>query len=194
MFLERLKNYKLILASNSSRRQQFLNDLNLNYEIRLKDVEEIYPQNLKGSQITDFLVKLKAKFFDLSENEILISSDTIVWLDEEVLGKPKNHDQAFAILKKLSGRTHQVITSVCFKSIEKTKTFNATTKVTFSDLTYDMIHFYINQYQPFDKAGSYGIQEWIGLIGIEKIEGSYTNVVGLPTEIFFKELIAFIET
>jgi len=193
MLSAKLKNYKLILASNSPRRQQFLNDLDLNYEVRLKKIREIYPQNLKGTEVTDFLAELKAKSFELSENEILISSDTIVWLDGEVLGKPKNKEEAFAILKKLSGKTHQVITSVCLKSINKMKIFNATTKVTFSNLTDDMILFYLNQFQPFDKAGAYGIQEWIGLVGIEKIEGSYTNVVGLPTEMFFKELILFIE-
>jgi len=191
MFLEKLKNYKLILASSSPRRQQFLNDLNLNYEVRLKEIEEIYPKYFKASQITDFLAELKSKPFELSENEILISSDTIVWLDQEVLGKPKNKEEAFTILKKLSGKTHQVITSVCLKSIKKMNVFNATTKVTFSDLTDDMIYFYLKHYQPFDKAGAYGIQEWIGLVGIEKIEGSYTNVVGLPTEMFCKELISF---
>jgi len=193
MFLEKLKNYKLILASSSPRRQQFFSDLNLNYEVRLKEIEETYPQNLKASEVTDFLAELKSKPFDILENEILISSDTIVWLDGEVLGKPKNQEQAFVILKKLSGNTHQVITSVCLKSTTKTKIFNAITKVTFSDLTDHMILFYINQYQPFDKAGAYGIQEWIGLVGIQKIEGSYTNVVGLPTEMFYKELIDFVE-
>jgi len=192
MLFEKLKNYKLILASNSPRRQHFLSALNINYEIRLEKIEETYPKNLKESEVTDFLAELKSKPFKLSENEILISSDTIVWLDGEVLGKPKNKEDAFTILKKLSGKTHQVITSVCIKSTTKTKIFNATTKVTFSDLTDEVILFYLNQYQPFDKAGAYGIQEWIGLVGIEKIEGSYTNVVGLPTEMFFKELIRFV--
>jgi len=193
MLLKKLENYKLILASNSPRRQQFFDDLNLKYEIRTNQIEETYPKNLKGGEVTDFLAELKAKSFVLSKDEILISSDTIVWLEKEVIGKPKNNEDAFVILKKLSQKTHEVITSVCFKSIEKIKVFNEITKVSFANLTDDMIHFYIDKYKPFDKAGAYGIQEWIGLVGIEKIEGSYTNVVGLPTEMFYRELNNFIE-
>lgn len=193
MLSEKLKNYKLVLASGSPRRQQFFRDLNLNFEIRLREVEEIYPENLKASEVTDFLAKLKADAFELSENEILVTSDTIVWLDEKVLGKPKNYEDAFVILKKLSGTTHQVITSVCLKSSEKIKIFSVITKVTFSELSDEMIRFYLDNYKPFDKAGAYGIQEWIGLVGIEKIEGSYTNVVGLPTEKFYKKLLCFIK-
>ena len=193
MLSEKLKNYKLILASGSPRRQQFFRDLHLDFEIRLKEVEEVYPEHLKANEVTDFLAQLKANAFDLSENEILVTSDTIVWLNEKALGKPKNYEDAFVILKKLSGNTHEVITSVCLKSTEKTKVFNVITKVTFSDLTDEMIRFYLDNYKPFDKAGAYGIQEWIGLVGIEKIEGSYTNVVGLPTEKFYKELLCFIQ-
>lgn len=193
MLSEKLKNYKLILASGSPRRQQFFRDLNLDFEIRLKEIDEIYPEHLKANEVTDFLAQLKANAFDLSENEILVTSDTIVWLNEKALGKPKNYEDAFVILKKLSGNTHEVITSVCLKSTEKTKVFNVITKVTFSDLTDEMIRFYLDNYKPFDKAGAYGIQEWIGLVGIEKIEGSYTNVVGLPTEKFYKELLCFIQ-
>lgn len=192
MLSEKLKNYKLILASGSPRRQQFFRDLNLEFEIRLKDVEEIYPEHLKAGQVTDYLAQLKANAFALGENEILITSDTIVWVNEKVLGKPKNYDDAFVILQKLSGNTHEVITSVCLKSNQKTKVFNATTRVTFSELTDEMIRFYLDNYKPFDKAGAYGIQEWIGLVGIENIEGSYTNVVGLPTQKFYKELLCFI--
>ncbi len=193
MLSEKLKNYKLILASGSPRRQQFFRDLNLDFEIRLKEIDEIYPEHLKANEVTDFLAQLKANAFDLSENEILVTSDTIVWLNEKALGKPKNYEDAFVILKKLSGNTHEVITSVCLKSTEKTKVFNVITKVTFSDFTDEMIRFYLDNYKPFDKAGAYGIQEWIGLVGIEKIEGSYTNVVGLPTEKFYKELLCFIQ-
>jgi len=194
MFLEKLKNYKLILASNSPRRQQFFKDLDLYYEIRTNQIEEIYPKNLKGSQVTDFLAELKTKSLSISENEILVTSDTIVYLDNEIIGKPRNYEEAFVILKKLSNRTHKVITSVCLKSTQKIKIFNVTTKVTFANLTDDMISFYLDKYRPFDKAGAYGIQEWIGLVGIEKIEGSYTNVVGLPTEMFYRELNNFVET
>jgi septum formation protein len=182
--------YKIILASGSARRQQFFKDLDLDFEIRLKDIEEIYPDNLKAEQITDFLAELKAQAFDgeISDNELLITSDTIVWLNGKALGKPKDYDDAFEILKSLSDETHQVITSVCFKSIHKTETISEVTKVTISKLKEDEIHYYLKNYKPFDKAGAYGIQEWIGLIGISKIEGSYTNVVGLPTEKVYRYL------
>lgn len=192
MLAEKLKNHKLILASGSPRRQQFFKDLALDFEIRLKDIEETYPENLKAEAVTDYLALLKADAFELQLNEILVTSDTIVWLDDKVIGKPKDYGDAFVILKELSGQTHQVITSVCLKSVSKTKVFNVTTKVTFAELTDEMIEFYIETHKPYDKAGAYGIQEWIGLVGIEKIEGSYTNVVGLPTEKFYKELLCFI--
>ncbi|MFA7446184.1 MAG: Maf-like protein [Flavobacteriaceae bacterium] len=187
-----LKNHKLILASGSPRRQQFFRELGLAFEIRLKEVEETYPDHLQAQQITDFLARLKADAFELSENEILVSSDTIVWLEDEALGKPLNYEEAFVTLRKISGKTHQVITSVCLKSTEKTKIFNDITLVTFAELSDEMIRFYLDNYKPFDKAGAYGIQEWIGLVGIEKIEGSYTNVVGLPTQKFYNELLCFI--
>jgi septum formation protein len=179
-----LKQYKIILASGSPRRQQFFNDLGLDFEIRLKDIEEIYPKNLQGVEITNYLAELKATAFqdELKANEILVTSDTIVWHNNKALGKPTDYDDAFSILKTLSNETHEVITSVCFKTITKTETIYDITKVTFKELSDDTIHYYLEHYKPFDKAGAYGIQEWIGLIGISKIEGSYTNVVGLPTE------------
>lgn len=192
MLTEKLKNHKLILASGSPRRQQFFKDLELDFEIRLKEVEEVYPENLRASEVTDYLASLKADAFELKPNEILVTSDTIVWLDDKVIGKPKDYEDAFVILKELSDKTHEVITSVCLRSVLKTSVFNVITKVTFGSLTPEMIDFYLDNYKPFDKAGAYGIQEWIGLVGIEKIEGSYTNVVGLPTEKFYKELLCFI--
>lgn len=181
---ENLKKYKIILASGSPRRQQFFKDLDLDFEIRLKDIEEIYPENLQGVEITNYLAELKANAFegDLKANEILVTSDTIVWHNSKALGKPKDYTDAFTILKTLSNETHEVITSVCFKTITKTDTIYEVTKVTFNELSDEAIHYYLEHYKPFDKAGAYGIQEWIGLIGISKIEGSYTNVVGLPTE------------
>ena len=176
--------YKIILASGSPRRQQFFKDLDLDFEIRLKEVDEVYPSHLKGAAITNFLAELKANAFEgeINENEILITSDTLVWLNEKALGKPKDYEDAFEILRNLSGKTHEVITSVCFKTTQETKTLHDITKVTFGVLSDQAIAYYLKNYQPFDKAGAYGIQEWIGLIGISKIEGSYTNVVGLPTE------------
>jgi septum formation protein len=189
----KLKNYKIILASGSPRRQQFLKDLDLDFEIRLKEIEEVYPDDLKGVAITNYLAELKAKAFEgeIKSNEILITSDTIVWLNEKALGKPKDYDDAFQILKSLSNQTHEVITSVCFKTDQKTDTLFDITKVTFGILTDDQIRYYLDNYKPFDKAGAYGIQEWIGLVGISKIEGSYTNVVGLPTNLVYFYLNQF---
>ena len=191
MLKTQLKNYKIILASGSPRRQQFFRDLNLNFEIRLKEIEEIYPENLNAEEITNYLAALKANAFDgqIGVGELLITSDTIVWHNETALGKPKDYDDAFRILKSLSNSTHQVITSVCFKTISRTDMIHDVTKVTFAVLTDDAIAYYLQQYKPFDKAGAYGIQEWIGLIGITKIEGSYSNVVGLPTEKVYNYLI-----
>lgn len=185
-----MPNYKIILASGSPRRQQFFKDLDLKFEIRLKNIEEIYPENLKAEQITNFLAELKANAFDgeIANNEVLITSDTIVWINNQALGKPKDYDDAFRILKLLSNATHEVITSVCFKTNLKTGTIHEVTKVTFSELSDDAISYYLDTYKPFDKAGAYGIQEWIGLIGISRIEGSYTNVVGLPTESVYRYL------
>lgn len=178
------KVYKIILASGSPRRQQFFKEFDFNFEIRLKEIEEVYPDHLKAEEITNYLSELKANAFDesLANDELLITSDTIVWHNNKALGKPKDYDDAFQILKSLSNSTHEVITSVCFKTIEKSEVIHEATKVTFSHLTDDQVHYYLKNYQPFDKAGAYGIQDWIGLIGISKIEGSYTNVVGLPTE------------
>jgi septum formation protein len=191
MLKEKLKNHKIILASGSPRRQQFFKDLDLDFEIRLKEIEEIYPDHLKASEITDFLALLKANAFDgeLVENEILVTSDTIVWHNNKALGKPKDYEDAFQILNTLSNETHEVITSVCFKTSEKTHVFHDITKVTFSVLSEDSIHYYIKNYQPFDKAGAYGIQEWIGFIGVSKIEGSYANVMGMPTDKVFNYLL-----
>lgn len=188
--MDNLSKYHIILASGSPRRQQFLKDLGLAFEIRLKEIEEVFPETLKAQEITDYLSKLKAQAFknQIATNEILITSDTIVWLENKAIGKPKDADDAFKILRNLSGKTHEVITSVCFTTKDTSEIINDITKVTFSELSDEAIWYYIKEYKPFDKAGAYGIQEWIGLIGISKIEGSYTNVVGLPTEKVYQYL------
>jgi septum formation protein len=190
MLKEKLKKYNVILASGSPRRQQFMKDLDLDFEIRLSDVEEVYPDTLKGVQITDFLAELKANALTdiLKENDILITSDTIVWHEGKALGKPKDYDDAFDMLMSLSGKTHEVITSVCIKTTQGSNTFNETTKVTFNPLTEDEVKYYLNNYKPYDKAGAYGIQEWIGLVAIAKVEGSYVNVVGLPVDKVYQHL------
>lgn len=185
-----LDKYHLILASGSPRRQQFFKDLDLAFEVRLKEIEEIYPDHLKAEEITNYLSELKASAFEgtLADNELLITSDTIVWHHEKALGKPKSATDAFQMLQSMSGATHEVITSVTFKTNAFVDTLHEVTKVTFSNLEAAEIQYYVDKYKPFDKAGSYGIQEWIGLIAISKIEGSYTNVVGLPTEKVFHYL------
>ena len=190
MLRKKLKNYNLILASGSPRRQQFFKDLDLDFEIRLKEVEEIYPPELKGFEITDFLAELKSYAFDgeLKENDLLITSDTIVWHNDIALGKPKDEQDAFTTLKSLSNTTHEVITSVCFKTMDTTTVFHETTKVTFNEISDEAIHYYIANYKPYDKAGAYGIQEWIGAIAVSKIEGSYANVVGIPVDKVYEYL------
>lgn len=193
MLREKFKNTKIILASGSPRRQQFFKDFDIDFEIRLKEIDEVYPQNLTFLEITDYLAKLKAAAFEgeLQENELLITSDTLVWHNNQALGKPKDYNDAFEMLKSLANSTHEVITSVCFKTSKKEEIINEITKVTFTTLSDEAIHYYLENYKPFDKAGSYGIQDWIGLTGISKIEGSYTNVVGLPTEKVFQYLLRF---
>jgi septum formation protein len=190
MLREKLKDYKIILASGSPRRQQFFKELDLDFEIRIKEVEEIYPDTLQGVEITNYLAKLKSAAFDndIQPNEIIVTSDTIVWLDNKALGKPKDKQDAFLMLQSMAGKTHEVITSVCFKTINKIDILNCVTRVTFNPISDAEILFYIDNYQPFDKAGAYGIQEWIGLMAIAKIEGSYTNVVGLPTDLVYRYL------
>ncbi len=191
MLNEKFKNHKIILASGSPRRQQFLKELDIDFEIRLKEIEEIYPNHLQAEEITDFLAKLKANTFEneLKDNEILITSDTIVWLKNQALGKPNDASHALKMLTEMSGKTHEVITSVCIKTNQKEIVFHDKTSVTFASLTSQEIEYYLKNYKPFDKAGSYGIQEWIGLVAIEKIEGSYANVVGLPTHKLYSELL-----
>jgi len=190
MWNDRLKDHKIILASGSPRRKQFFEDMGLDFEIRLKPVEEVYPSSLKGSEISDYLAGLKASAFDgsLVHKDILITSDTVVWYKGKSLAKPSGIKAAYEMLRTLSGDTHEVITSVCITTIKQQKIINSITEVTFDKLSDEEIEYYIEKYKPFDKAGGYGIQEWIGLIGITNIKGSYTNVVGLPTHLVYKTL------
>ena len=190
MLKSKLQKYKLILASGSPRRQQFFKDLDLDFEIRLKEIEEIFPPELKAEEITNYLAELKANAFEgeLNNNEILITSDTIVWHKNKALGKPKDAHDAFNILKSLSNATHEVITSVCFKTNTETTVMYEVTKVTFNELSDEAIRYYIENYKPFDKAGAYGIQEWIGFVWVSKIEGSYANVMGMPTDKVYEYL------
>ncbi len=190
MLNAKLKNHNIILASGSPRRQTFFKELGLDFEIRLKPVKEEYPTRLTHFEISNYLAQLKALPFkeELQSKDILITSDTIVWHQNKALGKPRDTDEAISILKSLSDATHEVITSVCFTTTDFEKTIHNTTKVTFKALTDKEIEYYITNYKPYDKAGAYGIQDWIGQIGVTKIEGSYFNVMGLPVHVVYKTL------
>jgi len=194
MLKNKLKEHHLILASGSPRRHQFFKEMKLDFEVRIKSVDEIYPAELKGAEISDYLAKLKAEVFlpELQSKDILITSDTVVWHNNESLAKAEDNKEAEDMLKKLSGDWHQVISSVCFTTIERQIVQHSITEVKFKNLTIDEIRHYIKEYKPYDKAGAYGIQEWIGLIGIEKIKGSYTNVVGLPTQLVYETLLQLV--
>lgn len=194
MLKEKLKNHNLILASGSPRRHHFFKELDLDFSIDVRSVEEVYDQNLKKADITDYLAKLKASVFtDLKKNDILVTSDTIVWKDGKPLEKASTETEAKEMLRDLSGEMHEVFTSVCFTGKDFQKVVNDCTKVWFKELTEAEIDYYIKNHKPYDKAGSYGIQEWLGYIGIEKIEGCYFNVMGLPTRLVYKTLIAISE-
>lgn len=191
MLLDRLKSKNIILASGSPRRQDLFKELGLPFQIQLREVEEKYSQQLKREEITNYLAELKAKAFEgfLGQHDVLITADTIVWHKNRALEKPLDRSQAIDMLQELSGNNHEVITSVCIKTSTTQKIIFDTTKVYFKKLSENEINFYVDKYKPFDKAGAYGIQEWIGFIGIPKIEGSYFNVMGLPVHKLYEELL-----
>lgn len=189
--LDNLKNYKIILASNSPRRKELMSGLGINYEVKtLPDVDESYPDVLQGEDIPLYIAKEKANAYLslLQPDELIITADTIVWLDGKVLGKPINEAEATEMLKTLSGRTHEVITGVCLTTKHFQRSFTTTTEVTFGALSEEEIAYYVQNYKPLDKAGAYGIQEWIGFIAVKNISGSYFNVMGLPIQRLYEEL------
>ena len=192
--LKKFKNYNLILGSNSPRRKEILKEIGLDFSIYPSNIDENFNKEIELEDLPVFLAEKKANALKnkLKENDILITADTIVIYKNELLSKPENTSQAKEMLEKLSGKSHKVITGVCLLSKNNKSIFSSKTIVTFNDLDKFEIEFYINKYKPFDKAGSYGIQEWIGLIGVKKIEGSYTNVVGLPASMVYTELKKFI--
>lgn len=186
-----LENFHIILASNSPRRRELLSGLGLTYEVRtMPGIDESYPETLVGEQIPIHISSKKAEAYlsTLQANDLLITADTIVWLDGRVLGKPADEAEACQMLRALSGRTHQVITGVTLATTTFRKSFASVSQVTFAHLTDEEIDFYVTHYHPMDKAGSYGVQEWIGFIGVEHIEGSYFNVMGLPVQRLYREL------
>lgn len=197
--LEDLKKYSVVLASNSPRRKELLSGLGVNFSVKtLPDVDESFPDTLKGEEIPLFIARKKADaykvlFSSVTSNEVeepllVITADTIVWLEDEVLGKPANATEARVMLSKLSGKKHQVITGVCLTTASWQKSFAAVSEVQFSSLTEEEMDYYIHNYCPYDKAGAYGVQEWIGFIGVESIQGSYFNVMGLPIQRLYREL------
>lgn len=193
MLLENLQQYEIILASKSPRRRQLLADLGLKFEVQSMDIPELFPDNLGMTEIPVFLAELKANAFvpQLKTHQLVITADTIVWLDGKVLNKPNDYSDGFQMLKGLSGKKHQVITGVCLLSVEKQESFYVSTDVWFKELNDEEIHFYLENYRPYDKAGAYGIQEWIGYIGINHIEGSFFNVMGLPVQNLYEHLRKF---
>jgi septum formation protein len=195
MIADELNDFKIILASRSPRRQQLLRETGLKFDVVIKEYEEIYPEGLDGEAIAKYIAHEKAASFknEISDNEIVIAADTIVWCNGKVLGKPLDYKDAVRILKEISGNTHKVITGVSLLSRSGELTFSESTKVVFEALSEEEISYYINKYKPYDKAGAYGIQEWIGILACSHIDGSYFNVVGLPVQRLYAELRNFIK-
>ena len=193
LLTEKLKDTNIILASQSPRRKELLAGLGLQFSTISLDIDETFDRNeFKKEQITEYLSAKKAKAYtDIQPNDLIITSDTTVWVDDDSLEKASNREEAYEMIKKLNGKTHSVYTSVTIRSLEKEVTFSDETQVTFADLTDEEIYFYIDNYKPFDKAGAYGVQEWIGYIGVDNMNGSYFNVMGLPTHKLYKELVKF---
>ena len=195
MIVDDLNRYKIILASSSPRRKQLLRELGLKFDVIPREYRETFPDGLTGEEIARFIAREKADSFrnEIAYNEIVITADTIVWCNGKVLGKPVDYEDALRILNEISGNTHEVITGVTIISSTKEVTFSVSTKVTFETLSQEEIRYYVSGFKPYDKAGAYGIQEWIGVIACSKIEGSYFNVVGLPVQRLYKELKNFIK-
>lgn len=189
--MDNLKKYKVILASNSPRRKELLAGLGVDYEVRtLPDVDESYPEILQGADIPLYIAKEKADAYVamMQPGELMITADTIVWLDGKVLGKPRDREDALQMLRTMSGRTHEVFTGVCITTTDWQRSFTAQTEVRFATLSEEEIAYYVDNFQPMDKAGAYGVQEWIGFIGVENISGSYYNIMGLPVQRIYNEL------
>ena len=192
IMLDNLKKFNIVLASNSPRRKELMSGLGVDYVVKtLPDVDESYPDTLQGEEIPAYISREKAEAYQsmIEPDELLITADTIVWMNGEVLGTPKDREDAIRMLRKLSGASHQVITGVCLTTKGWQNSFTVTTDVTFAVLSEEEIVYYVDKYSPMDKAGAYGVQEWIGFIGVESISGSYYNVMGLPVQKLYRELI-----
>lgn len=192
--LENLKTYKIVLASNSPRRKELLEGLDLDFEVRvIPDIDESYPDSIDSMEIPLYIAREKAKAYQssMADDELLITADTIVWTFDGVMGKPKDREEAFHMLRALSDHVHEVITGVCIFTKEKTVGFSVGSAVCFAKLTTEEINYYLDKYKPYDKAGGYGIQEWIGYVGVEAINGSFYNVMGMPVQKLYQELKNF---
>jgi septum formation protein len=194
--LRHLNEYDIILASRSPRRRELLKGIGINFRIvELPEMEEVFPSVLKRHEIPVYLARAKAQHYSsfMSEKTLLITADTIVWLEDEVIGKPENEEDAVRMLMKLSGKMHEVFTGVCLKTPSRESVFYGSTKVFFRELSEAEIRYYVKEYKPLDKAGAYGVQEWIGYVGVEHIEGSYYNVMGMPLQKLYAELLKIVE-
>lgn len=188
--MENLQSRNIILASKSPRRKELLASLGLNFHVDVREVEESYPETMRGAAVALYIATKKAEAFDVkSDQDIVITADTIVSIDDQILGKPSDYEEAFGMLKSLSNKRHEVITGVALKTMDKIRSFYEVTAVFFNKLDDQQIRYYLETFKPYDKAGAYGIQEWIGAVAVDHIEGSYTNVMGLPTAKLYKELV-----
>ena len=182
---------KIILASNSPRRKELLNQLGLDFEVRvMKGIDESYPDNLPSKEVAEYIASKKSAAYSIAPDELLITADTIVVVGQDILGKPHDREDACRMLREISGKTHHVITGVCIRTDSKQNRFSVSTDVRFKNLSDGEIDFYVDHFKPYDKAGAYGIQEWIGLVGVESISGSFYNVMGLPVQRIYEELTA----
>lgn len=189
--LDNLKKYNIILASQSPRRRELLKGLKVNFSCQSSDIEESFPDDMPKEKVAAYLSEKKANAIKLLENDLIIASDTTVLVDGQILNKPSHEEEAIQMLSLLSNKAHEVITGVCIRTAHRTDSFSVSTKVHFKELSLDEMSFYIRHFQPYDKAGSYGIQEWIGYIGISKIDGCYYNVMGLPLARLYQELLEY---
>lgn len=190
MWKDRLKTFEIILGSKSPRRKQLLTELGFDFKVEVREIEENYPSTLIPEEVPAYIAREKAKPFQsvIKPGELLITADTVVLLDNEIIGKPRHTDEAKETLRKLSGKTHKVVSGLCITTFATQVVETVVSEVTFDELDEEIIAFYIEHYSPLDKAGAYGIQEWIGYVGIKAIKGSYTNIVGLPTNTLYKML------